>query len=247
MPTSATEPEAEIPDHCEACGSTDREHTEDRGYSGCCNEPVCPGPWPVDYSFRAPRRYLADPCCDSDPRYAPALLKAVDNAKIGRHHGIGKPRGVENALDLFLPQDLAREHLRRVVASLRRDGWHCRPERIDTYQSLPVVRIEVGPERSGQTTAPQVANEDQVLQLAGFSPYRPGRDRAPFWGYTSDFQLGNESWSVHIGAHGPEGVGSAEAAEESEAMQQALREAGWTVQPALSHSFNAFAPLSPSA
>ncbi|MFJ5926620.1 hypothetical protein ACIQF6_28855 [Kitasatospora sp. NPDC092948] len=246
MPTnSASEPF--YPDHCTACGSTRLEDVDEADRSDCCDASVCAGPRLINLG--TPRRHRPHPCCASDPRYRPALTKVLGDAGIG-HHGIRVadfPHDVQNALDLLLPQHITREDLRRIVASLRRGGWHCRPDRFDAHRARTVVRIGVGPEPSRPKRSALLAEADRVVQLAGFSPYRDGHDRAPFWGYIASQLFDDEAGSVYIGAHGPEGVGSAEAAEESEAMQQALREVGWTVQPALNHSFHAFAPLPPAA
>ncbi|MFJ1757613.1 hypothetical protein [Kitasatospora sp. NPDC088134] len=234
-------------EHCTACGSTMLEDVHDLDLSECCDAPVCAGPRLVD--FRTPYHYRPGPCCESDSRYRPALTKVLDDAGIN-HHGIRVadfPHDVQNALDLLLPQHITREDLRGAVAALRRGGWRCRPERIDAHRARTVVRIAVGPERSGPERSALLAEADRVLQLAGFCPLRYVQTEVAFWGYTSSQMFDDETGSVYVGAHGPEGVGSAEAAEESEAMQQALREAGWTVQPALNHSFHAFAPLPPAA
>ncbi|WP_030276530.1 hypothetical protein [Streptomyces sp. NRRL B-24484] len=249
-PDDAADPAA--PDHCTGCGSTDPEDigldTDLDGYSACCNEPVCSGPLPEDFTLGTPRRYPAAPCCDTDPRYGPALTKTLDDAGV-RHHGLRVAPGGAPGLELLLGQDLPPEKVRLALAALRRANWRCRPERIDAFDAATVVRVEVGSPQRTAKKQPVLVALDEVLQLAGFSPYRFEQAEA-FWGYRSDLRFGDKAGSAYVSMHGPDGLsladGAAESARQSEAAQQVLRDAGWTVQPALGHAFHASPPVRPA-
>ncbi|MFB7674075.1 hypothetical protein ACFC26_21950 [Kitasatospora purpeofusca] len=249
MHSSDREHDPAVPDHCTGCGSTDPEDTgyapDFDGYSACCNEPVCTGPLPATFAVGTPRRYPAVPCCDTDPRYCPALKKALDDEGV-QHHGLQAARDGAPTFELFLGQDLAPKELRRALAALRRADWRCRPERIDEFNLLTVVRVDVGPPQRAPKKPPVLAELDQALQLAGFSPYRHGQAEA-FWGYLSSLLFNDESASPYVGVHGAEGIASTQATREAEAAHQALREAGWTIQPVLAHSFYASAPVRPAS
>ncbi len=257
MPNIEPDP---VPEHCTACGSTSPEDTDldagREGYSACCNEPVCSGPLLVDLTFRTPRRYPAAPCCATDPRYCPAIASALREAGVRyvaiqeaqeRDHylGLQKERPGRAALELVLDEDLPPEELRRALAALRGAGWTCRPERIDAVNAMTVVRVAVGPQPPAVEQPPVLVYLDRVLQLAGFTPYRFEQAEA-FWGYRADLVSGGAAGAVHVTLHGPDGLGMPEGAAESlrqtAAAQQALRDARWSVRPALGHSFHASAP-----